>query len=151
MTILELETKTKSKLLNIAKIWIGQTKNNCEDQRNEKLPRYHLIGSTGYHYELRLWIGTTIGVDCDQSEIAEDWTEPSPPISKNATNGVLGIIVGSREENNEQRSFYLHTYDQLNILPSDYNSVERSMAKFEFVNEILIKLEALISENRPEV
>lgn len=139
----------KSLLFDIAHTWLGQDTHNCEDRRNEKLPRYYFRETEGdhFHYEMWLWIGTSLEIDCSDHEIPEDWTGPRPPIKENAEGCLLGIILGTRPSIKGQRipaAHYIQTFDTLGILPDPYKRYHKDINDLDDIQNNLIELRHLI-------
>jgi hypothetical protein len=151
----EQEQSIKDLLVSIAHAWIRQEKNNCEDKREESLPRYNLIYRAGFpfHYELRLWIGTSLGIDCDNHDMPdEDWTAMvSEPIGQNTRGKAIDFVIGTRKiiegRAQEPTRHYFHTVDTIGILPQKYEQYYGDIDDPSSIVEILTELRQVI-ENR---
>ena len=140
----------KNLIFDIAHSWIGQEEDNCEDQREEYLPRYNFCESTrfGFHYELRLWKGTSVGINCSDYGIPEDWTESRTPINGNSGGKVIGIIVGQRPFIDGKfigsARYHWRTFDKIGILSEKYNSSSNNTDNIDNISNILKELKQFI-------
>lgn len=128
----------KKAILDIAYQWIGQTSDNTATKREERLPRYHLTYSYqyGFYYELKLWMGTTIGIYWPSHQVNEDHEEDSVPIHKNAggRSFVSTLTVSGTHAIIERQTEYLITiFDNLNIFSIKHQGFEIEIETLEDV------------------
>ncbi len=143
----KMRLQLEAKLTEIGHLWIGQSVDNCEDQRDENMRRFKLFRSLQNTVNLTLWYGKSENVPCN------DLRFPDPEDATYVFNAVdeklIGITIFIREEKDAVKSeisiFSVHIGDDYGLLPAGYDKFRKGYNHLDDVQSVLEDIRSALS------